>query len=353
MKLMQPAKNSFSFPQSMQQWVLRERPKLRVEEHHFDLVTAPVPQPGDGQLLVQVLYLGLAPVMLRYMRNETSFERPLGLGDVMHGRGVGRVIVSNHPAFCPGDIIQAKMGWREFALIDGNDPYYMIYRMNHTDLPLSHGISSLAMSGFTALIGMRDIGQIQPGDRVLVSGAGGGVGSQCAFIAKALGAGKVAGLAGGKEKSDRLLSHMGYDIAINYQDAGRMDEIDRHFPDGIDVFFDNVGGILLDEVLARIRRRARIIICGRISEYLLEPSQYHAYKNIYRIGLQDAKMEAFFVYDYTQNFTSYESTLAAWIRSGQLKPCEHILSGIEKMPRALMNLYEGVNVGVMMVKIAE
>lgn len=350
---MQPAKISSTLPDNMQQWVLRERPQHQVEEHHFELVVAPLPQPGVGQLLVQVLYLGLAPVMLRYMRNETNFERPLAIGDVMHGRGVGRVVISNHPGFQPGDIIQAKMGWREYALIDGNDPYYMIYRMNHTDLPLSHGISSLAMSGFTALIGMHDIGLVQSGDRVLVSGAAGGVGSQCAFIAKALGAGKVAGLAGGKEKSDRLLSHMGYDIGINYREENLLEELDRHFPDGIDVFFDNVGGKLLDEVLARIRRRARIVICGRISEYLLDPSQYHAYKNIYRIGLQDAKMEAFFVYDYTSNFESYESTLAAWIRSGQLKPCEHILEGIEKMPRALMNLYEGVNVGVMMVKVAE
>ena len=349
---MQEAQIIFNLPEFMQQWVLRERPEHQVEERHFELVQAPLPVPGDGQIVVQVLYLGLAPVMLRYMRNETSFERPLALGDVMHGRGVGRVVQSNHPDYQIGDVIQAKMGWREYALIDGNDPYFLVYKMNHTDLPLSHGISSLAMSGFTALIGMRDIGQVKSGDRVLVSGAAGGVGSQCAFIAKALGAGKVIGLAGGPQKCNYLISKMGYDIALDYKQEGMLEELDRQFPDGIDVFFDNVGGKLLDDVLARIRRKARVVICGRISEYLLDPSQYHAYRNIYRVGLQDAKMEAFFVYDYTAHFREYETTLAQWIREGRLQPTEHILQGIEKMPRALMNLYEGVNVGVMMVQVA-
>lgn len=342
-----------NLPDFMQQWVLRERPAHRVEERHFEIVQAPLPVPGDGQILVKVLYLGLAPVMLRYMRNETSFERPLALGDVMHGRGVGRVVQSNHPNYQIGDFIQAKMGWREYALIDGNDPYYLIYKMNHTDLPLSHGISSLAMSGFTALIGMRDIGFVKSGDRVLVSGAAGGVGSQCAFIAKALGARKVVGLAGGSQKCECLVAKMGYDIALDYKQEGMLEELDQHFPDGIDVFFDNVGGKLLDDVLARIRRKARVVICGRISEYLLDPSQYHAYRNIYRIGLQDAKMEAFFVYDYTAYFREYETTLAQWIRQGLLRPSEHILQGIEQMPRALMNLYEGKNVGVMMVQVTQ
>ena len=350
---METSLHSFSVPGEMKQWLLRERPEQRVETHHFELVTAPLPVPQEGQLLVQVLYLGLAPVMLRYMRNETSFERPLALGDVMHGRGVGRVIESRHPDYQPGDIIQAKMGWREYAMVDGNDPYFMIFRMHHTDLPLSHGISSLAMSGFTALIGMRDIGQVQSGSRVLVSGAAGGVGSQCAFIAKALGAQKVIGLAGGKYKCEQLTKHMGYDAAIDYKGTKVEKELDQYFPEGVDVYFDNVGGKLLDDVLARIRRRARIVICGRIAEYLLEPAQYHAYRNIYRIGLQDAKMEAFFIYDFTENFTAYEATLAEWIRTGKLKPCEHILNGIENMPRALMHLYDGVNVGVMMVKVAE
>lgn len=350
---METSLHSFSVPGEMKQWLLRERPEQRVETHHFELVTAPLPVPQEGQLLVQVLYLGLAPVMLRYMRNETSFERPLALGDVMHGRGVGRVIESRHPDYQPGDIIQAKMGWREYAMVDGNDPYFMIFRMHHTDLPLSHGISSLAMSGFTALIGMRDIGQVQSGSRVLVSGAAGGVGSQCAFIAKALGAQKVIGLAGGKYKCEQLTKHMGYDAAIDYKGTNVEEELDQYFPEGVDVYFDNVGGKLLDDVLARIRRRARIVICGRIAEYLLEPAQYHAYRNIYRIGLQDAKMEAFFIYDFTENFTAYEATLAEWIRTEKLKPCEQILNGIENMPRALMHLYDGVNVGVMMVKVAE
>lgn len=340
-----------SLPVTMRQWILKERPNTRVEESNFQLIQAPIPTIQTGELLIRVLYLGLAPVMLRYMRNETSFERPLALGDVMIGRGVGEVIKSNHPDYQPGDIIQAKMGWREYAVVNANDPYYLIYRMHHTDLPISHGISSLAMSGFTALIGMREIGKVMAGNRVLVSGAAGGVGSQCAMVAKALGASQVVGLAGTDYKCRQLTEQLDYDAAINYTTDSVQAQLDHLLPNGIDVYFDNVGGKLLDEVLMRINRRARLVICGRISEYLLPKEQYHAYKNIYRIGLQDAKMEAFFVYDYAPYFTEYETTLANWIRAGKLRPCEHILQGIEQMPRALMNLYEGVNIGVMMVKL--
>ena len=346
-----PTNLPHNLPDSMRQWILKERPNHRVEATNFELVHASIPVIQPGELLIRVLYLGLAPVMLRYMRNETSFEKPLALGDVMMGRGVGEVIKSNHPDYRPGDIIQAKMGWREYAVVNANDPYYLIYRMQHTDLPLSHGISSLAMSGFTALIGMRDIGRVTAENRVLVSGAAGGVGSQCAMVAKALGATQVVGLAGSSTKCSQLTDQLGYDAAINYKSDSVEAQLDRLFPDGIDVYFDNVGGKLLDDVLLRINRRARIVICGRISEYLLPIEQYHAFKNIYRIGLQDAKMEAFFVYDYTSYFSEYEATLANWIRAGKLSPCEHILHGIEQMPRALMNLYDGVNIGVMMVKL--
>lgn len=342
---------SQNLPEFMRQWIIKERPAIRVEASNFELVQVPLPPIQSGDLLIRVLYLGLAPVMLRYMRNETSFEKPLALGDVMMGRGVGEVVTSNHPDFRPGDIIQAKMGWREYAVVNANDPYYMIYRMQHTDLPLSHGISSLAMSGFTALIGMHEIGKVTAGNRVLVSGAAGGVGSQCAMVAKALGAAQVVGLAGTSHKCTQLTEQLGYDAAINYTTDAVETKLDQLFPNGIDVYFDNVGGKLLDDILLRINRRARIVICGRISEYLLPKEQYHAYKNIYRIGLQDAKMEAFFVYDYTPYFSAYETTLASWIRAGKLKPCEHILQGIEQMPRALMNLYEGVNMGVMMVQL--
>jgi NADPH-dependent curcumin reductase CurA len=339
-----------TIPDTMRQWVMASRPDGRVRDDNFSMETVPVPAIEPGQVLVKVLYLGVAPVMMRYMTNETAFERPMNVGDVMIGRGVGRVVTSRNPDFREGEFIQAKLGWREYGVVDGSDDF-MTYRMRNTDLPLSHGISTLAMSGFTALIGMREICRVEAGDRVLVSGAAGGVGSQAGFVARALGADHVVGIAGGPTKCALLTQRLGYSAAIDYKNDTVEARLDQHFPDGIDVFFDNVGGELLDQVMARIRRRARIAICGRISEYLIPPEQYHRPRNLHRIGLQDAKLEGFFVYDHVPRFSEYEDQLAAWIRSGQLEPLEDILDGLESMPAALISLFEGTNAGVRMVRV--
>jgi NADPH-dependent curcumin reductase CurA len=262
------------------------------------------------------------------------------------------VLQSDSPELPVGAIIQARLGWQEYALID-TDQYPKPFILPHTDLPWSHGISTLALSGFTALVGLREIGKLVSSDAILVSGAGGGVGSQVAMVAKALGAKRVVGIAGGQDKCQALLSKMGYDAAIDYKNEcleGRLDEL---FPSGIDLFFDNVGGPLLDLVLARIKRRARIVICGGISEYLLEDTDRYRYQHLQNLGRQDAKMEAFFVYDYEASFQTYGRELADWIRSGQVVPVEHISEGIETLPQALVDLYTGTNLGVRMVHVGD
>ncbi len=336
----------------MKQWVMAKHPKGLVKPKDFRLEEVPIPIPGEGEVLVKTLYLGVAPVMLRYMTNETSFERPMGIGDVMIGRGVGMVMESHSPAFKKGDLLQTKLGWREYAIIK-DDPYYMTYKMQSKDLNPSFGVGALGMNGFTAVIGMRDICKVKAGDTVLVSGAAGSVGSMAGYVAKALGCRKLVGIAGGKEKCQLLLDKLGYDIALDYKQPGLYEQLDVHFPNGIDVFFDNVGGELLDEVLGRITRRARIAICGRISEYLIPPEEYHRPKNMYRIGLKDAKMEGFFVYDYQEHYPEYELQLATWIREGKLIPLEDIGYGLEAMPEALISLYKGTNGGTRMVKVAD
>ena len=335
----------------MRQWVMANRPDGRVRESDFRMEEAPIPEPAERQVVLKTQYLGVAPVMMRYMNNETSFEKPMQPGDVMLGRGVGIVTRSRHPDFREGDAYQCKLGWREYGIIDGDDPYYMPFRMEQRDLPLSHGISSLAMSGFTALLGLHDIGNARSGDRLLVSGAAGGVGSQVAFMARAMGCSPIVGMAGSAEKRRLLTEQLAYDAAIDYRAADRDAQIDRLFPEGIDLFFDNVGGELLDAVLARIRRRARIVICGRISEYLLDPADYHRHRNLHRIGLMDSKMEGFFIYDYQDRFRECEAQIAQWIRRGELHPLEDIDEGLERMPAALISLYDGTNVGVRMVRI--
>ncbi|MFN4144400.1 MAG: NADP-dependent oxidoreductase [Runella sp.] len=339
-----------NIPKLMRQWVLASRPQERVVADNFALQEVPVPIISEGQVLLKTQYLGVAPVMMRYMRNETTFERPMQIGDVMIGRGVGLVIESKNPNYKVGDLLQAKLGWREYAVIE-DDPYFMIHRMGYPELPWSYGISSLAMSGFTALIGLQEIGLLKPSDNVLVSGAAGGVGSQVGFMAKAIGAKFVVGIAGGADKCRLLTERLGYDVAIDYKNEDVYAKLDEYFPAGIDVFFDNVGGQLLDEVLGRIARKARIIICGRISEYLLPIEQYHRHRNVYRIGLQDAKMEGFFIYNYISKFGQYERQIADWLKAGVFRPLEDISEGIETMPAALMSLYDGTNRGIRMGRI--
>jgi NADPH-dependent curcumin reductase CurA len=220
-------------------------------------------------------------------------------------------------------------------------------------LPLSHGIGAVSLSGITALVGVRDIGLVQTTDRILVSGAAGGVGSHVADIAKALGAREVVGIAGGPDKCRRLQTDMRYDRVIDYKNEKMDQALDAAFPDGIDLYFDNVGGPLLDTVLARLRRRARIVICGSISEYLVEKEDKHRFANLQNLGRQDAKMEGFFVFDYEHLYPECIDTLAGWVRNGLLNPIEDISVGIETMPDALADLYLGNNVGVRMVQVGE
>lgn len=331
------------------QWRLAARPEGIPDRSHFELVEVPVPTLEPGKALVKTLYLGVAPVMLRYMRNETDFELPLELGSIMAGRGVAQVIESDCRDLPVGAVVQARLGWQEYALIDmSHQPAPFLLP---TDLPLSHGIGAVSLSGITALVGIRDIGTVTPDDRILVSGAAGGVGSHVAAIAKALGARHVVGVAGGSEKCRRLQSEMHYDHVIDYKNEDVDREISVAFPEGIDLYFDNVGGPLLDNVLGRLRRRARIVICGAISEYLLDPGDRHHFVNLQNLGRQDAKMEGFFVFDYEEQYPESIETLAGWIRAGKLTPVEHISHGIETLPDALADLYLGNNVGVRMVQV--
>ena len=339
-------------PTGMQkQWLLASRPEGIPDRTHFDLVKTPLPVLEPGKAVVKTLYLGVAPVMLRYMRNERDFESPLPLGSMMPGRGVAQVLESDCPTLPVGAIVQARLGWQQYALIDNSHrpaPFLL-----PTDLPLSHGIGAVSLSGITALVGLRDIGRVHASDRILVSGAAGGVGSHVAEIAKALGAKNISGIAGGPEKCERLHANMSYDHVIDYQNDDVNQALDKLFPEGIDLYFDNVGGPLLDNILGRLRRRARIVICGAISEYLIETENRHRFINLQNLGRQDAKMEGFFVFDYEAQYPDDVTTLAQWVREGKLNPVEDISEGIETLPDALADLYLGRNIGVRMVHVGE
>ncbi len=338
-------------PRINRQWLLADRPVGRgVLESDFRLVEAPVPVLAEGQLLVRTLYLSVAPVMRRYMLDGAAGEKPLALGEVMRGRGVGVVVESRNPRFAAGDFVQGKLGWQEFSISDGS-PYYMMYRIQQRIAPLSTGIGVLGVTGFTSYLGLIDVGQLREGDRVLVSGAAGGVGSSLGQIARLCGASRVVGIAGTAEKCRMLTETLGYDAAIDYRAEDLDARIGELFPEGVDLFFDNVGGTTLDTVLKHLAQDARIVLCGRISEYLGDEEQPYVLKNYQRLHKACATMRAFFIYRHEDDFPRAEAAMAKWIAEGKLIAAEDILEGLEQMPRALIRLYTGENHGKQLVRV--
>jgi NADPH-dependent curcumin reductase CurA len=333
------------------QWVLAARPEGRaVRADDFRLVEAPLAPLRDGEFRVRTRYLGVAAVMRGYMLNTEKFERPLAIGDVMHGRGVGEVVESRHPGYAVGDIVHGKLGWQDYRVCDGS-PYFLMYKVHQRVAPISTALGVLGLTGFTSYLGLVDIGAVRTGDTVLVSGAAGGVGSNVGQIARNLGASAV-GLAGSDDKCRLLTERFGYRAAINYRTEDVTTRIGALCPDGLDVFFDNVGGPILDAGLAHLRRHARIVLCGAISQYVGGAEQPHALRNAYNIFKCMARMEAFFIYEMAEHFARAEAAMAQWIAEGRLVYQEDILDGLEQMPAALIRLFEGRNVGKQLVRVS-
>jgi len=331
-------------------WVMASRPDPDVREDNFRLEAVPVVAPGPGQFLLRTLYLSVAPVMRMYMLDGAGIEKPLEIGETMRGRGVAEVIVSNHPDYAVGDIVQGKIGWQEYSVSDGS-PYYMMYKVQQRLVPFSTALGVLGMTGFTSYLGLTEVGRIKAGDSVLVSGAAGGVGSNCGFIARNLGC-RAVGIAGTDEKCRLLVERLGYTAAINYRSEDVERRVGELCPDGVDLYFDNVGGAILDAGLAHINRYARVVLCGRISEYLKSDGEQYALRNWWRVGQRRARMEGFFIYDLEAGFAAAETQMAQWIAAGRMSYQEDLLEGLEQMPRALIRLYTGANVGKQVVKVA-
>jgi NADPH-dependent curcumin reductase CurA len=346
-----PPQRTRPSPGQNRQWVLAGRPEGReVRLSDFELVMRPLPPLRDGEFLVRTLYLSVAPVMRQYMLQGGAGERPLQMGEVMRGRGVGIVVDSRNPQFSPGDFVQGKLGWQEHSVSDGS-PYYMMYKIEQRIAPLSTGIGVLGVTGFTSFLGLMRVGQLQPGDRVLVSGAAGGVGSSVAQIAKHHGASRVVGIAGGAEKCRMLVERLGYDAAIDHRAEDLSVRIGELLPEGFDVMFDNVGGETLDAALLHLRMDARVVLCGRISEYLGDEEQPYALRNYQRLHKRYASLRGFFIYRMESMFPQAEQAMAEMIRAGALTYAEDVLDGLERMPEALIRLYSGANRGKQLVRI--
>jgi NADPH-dependent curcumin reductase CurA len=320
-----------------------------VRASDFRLVETPLRALEEGEFRIEVLYLGVAAVMRGYMLNSEKFERPLEIGDVMHGRGVGRIVESRNSAWRVGEIVHGKMGWQQYAIADGS-PYYLMYKVHQRVAPISTALGVLGLTGFTAYLGLVDIGAVKAGDRVLVSGAAGGVGSNVGQIARNLGA-EAVGIAGSAEKCMLLTQQLGYRAAINYREESTERRIGELLPEGLDVFFDNVGGEILDAGLAHLRRHARVVLCGAISQYIDGVERPYALRNTFSIFKKMARMEAFFIYEMAEHFARAEAQLADWIAAEKLHYQEDILEGIENMPSALIRLFAGRNVGKQLVRL--
>jgi NADPH-dependent curcumin reductase CurA len=325
---------------------LASRPVGMPARENFDYVEEPAPEPGEGQVLIKVLYLSLDPAMRGWMNDARSYVPPVGIGEVMRAAGVGRVLKSNNPRFKEGTFVNGVLGIQEFALSDGRD----LYTVDPDLAPLPTYLGALGMPGLTAYFGLLDVCRPQPGETVVVSAAAGAVGSAVGQIARIKGC-RAIGIAGGAEKCRYIVEELGFDGAIDYKAGNVTGGLKEHCPQGVDIYFDNVGGEILDAVLARLRRNARIALCGAISQYnntgpMRGPSNYMSLL-VYR-----ATMKGFLVFDYADRYPDAMREMGAWMGSGKLKAKEDVVDGLETFPETLLKLFKGENDGKLILKVA-
>ena len=331
------------------QWCVGARPTGKPKLSDFLYKESPIRAPEAGEVLLETLYLGIAPVMRMYMMNHPMSNEPdLDIGDVIHGRGVARVLESHHSDYEAGDIVQGQLGWQTHK-VSKMTTRERFLNVKHHELSYAHSVRILSMTGLTAYTGFLDQGQPQKGDMVVVSGAAGGVGHIVVQMAKILGC-RVIGIAGGPEKC-AIVKGLGADAMIDYKADDVPAKLSELCPDGINVYFDNVGGEILEACLENLAYNARIVLCGSISEYARE--EKFGLKNYTKLRDANAVMHGYFVYNYLDQFESCNAQLAAWIAAGQLKPLIDQLDGFDKMPEALIGVYTGANVGTRCVKVKQ
>ncbi len=331
------------------QWRLASRPEGMVDESNFRWLEEPVPAlEADGQVLVRNLYLSLDPTQRGWMARD-SYLPAVAIGEVMRGFAVGRVVESRHDGFAPGDVVRGLFGWQDYARVDANEAGAISKVPEGAPIPLV--MSALGMTGITAYFGLLDVGRPKEGETVLVSGAAGATGSVVGQIAKIKGC-RAIGIAGGKEKCDWVVNEAGFDACIDYKSEDVAARIRELCPKGVDVYFDNVGGPILDAALARLALGGRVVLCGAISQYNateLPPGP----KNYLNLLVQRGRMEGFIILDYMPRAGEAIRQLAEWVREGKIKDRVDIQHGLENAPKTLQRLFRGQNQGKQLLQIAE
>jgi NADPH-dependent curcumin reductase CurA len=315
-----------------------------VKESDFHYAEEPVKAPAEGEVRVRTTYVSLDPSMRGQMENRADYVAPLAIGDVMRAGGVGVVDASRSPGVPAGALVGGTLGMQTHAIVDSK-----LLRVFPPETDPVAALGVFGGTGMTAYFGMLDLGQPRAGNTVVVSGAAGATGSIAGQIAKLKGC-RVIGIAGSAAKCRWLVQDLGFDGAIDYKAQNVATELDRLCPQGIDVYFDNVGGEVLDLCLARLAMNARVVICGGISRYNTT-AQLPGPRNYFNLVLRRARMEGFIVLDYAKRFADAARELQIWIDAGRIKHRATIVEGFENLPRALIRLFEGDNVGKMMVKV--
>ncbi|PAU64001.1 NADP-dependent oxidoreductase [Pseudomonas indica] len=331
--------------QNNRQFILAQRPTGAIDDNTFSLAENPVGEPADGQILVENLYLSLDPAMRGWLNDAKSYIPPVQIGETMRALGVGKVIASRHPGFAVGDHVSGLTGIQDYYLGETKG----FHKVDPQQAPLPRYLSALGMTGMTAYFALLDVGEPKAGETVVISGAAGAVGSVAGQIAKIKGC-RVVGIAGGQDKCRYLVEELGFDGAIDYKNEDVHAGLKRECPKGVDVYFDNVGGDILDAVLSRINLKARIVICGAISQY----NNKQAVKgpaNYLSLLVNRARMEGMVVFDYASRFPEALRDIAGWLASGQLKSKEDIVEGLETFPQTVQKLFTGENFGKLVLKV--
>ncbi|MCL0031658.1 NADP-dependent oxidoreductase [Dehalococcoidia bacterium] len=328
-------------------WVLKKRPEGYPSIDDFDIVNSPIPDPKHGEVLIKTLYLSLDPYMRGRLRDAKSYASPVGLGEVITGEVVGRVIRSNYQSLEVGDIVTAHIGWQQWGSIPGQ----MVRKVDSQKPPISTSLGILGMPGLTAYFGLLEIGKPIVGETLVVSAASGAVGAIVGQLGKMMGC-RVIGTAGTNQKVNYIVDELGFDGAINYKTQNVESEIHKLCPNGIDIYFDNVGGEVTDIVMNNLAMYARIIICGQISQYN-SVGQEQGPRNLWALIRTRSKIQGMLVTDWERKHEQARTRLSEWVLSEKLKYKEYVVEGFEKSPQAFIGLMNGENFGKLLIHVSE
>lgn len=327
------------------QILLQQRPQGVPGDECWTLVTSNIPEPADGEFVVQNHFISLDPAMRGWMNDSKSYLPPVGIGEVMRAGSVGEVVASKHDKYPVGSHVVGVFGVQDYAISDGRgatpvDP-------NLAPLPMYLG--ALGMPGMTAYFGLLEVGKATSGDTVLISAAAGAVGQVAGQLAKIKGC-RVVGLAGGEKKCRYVVDELGFDACIDYKQADVLQGIREHCPKGIDVYFDNVGGDILDAALANLAMHARVVICGAISQYNSDRNSLQGPKNYMSLLVNRATMQGFVCFDYTKQYQQAAMEIGGYLAQGKMQYQLDIVDGIEQFPATLPKLFTGENFGKLVIK---